>query len=216
MNQAEDRAHRIGQQNSVNIYYLYGKNTVDDVIFHILSFKSEVVSDALDGKLTDYKIKHQEKDDFVEKIQTLKESGHLNPVVASLPQEQPLENYFNRANDFVKRIKKSTSKRRKKLKQMFVDEEDIEDDDEEYDSEDGANFTSEDEIIIPNRKKEEIKVGTEESSDNVEILKQLAIKKDSQKDKKKQASRTKKDTKKEGSKKIGEKRVAPPIQFKYI
>jgi SWI/SNF-related matrix-associated actin-dependent regulator 1 of chromatin subfamily A len=40
MNQAEDRAHRIGQQNSVNVYYLYGRETLDDLIFQILSEKS--------------------------------------------------------------------------------------------------------------------------------------------------------------------------------
>jgi SWI/SNF-related matrix-associated actin-dependent regulator of chromatin subfamily A-like protein 1 len=52
MTQAEDRAHRIGQQNSVNIYYMHGPDTVDDLIFQILAEKSEVVSDALDGKIT--------------------------------------------------------------------------------------------------------------------------------------------------------------------
>ena len=57
MTQAEDRAHRIGQQNSVNIYYMHGPETVDDLIFSILSEKSQVVSDALDGKISEYHIR---------------------------------------------------------------------------------------------------------------------------------------------------------------
>jgi SWI/SNF-related matrix-associated actin-dependent regulator 1 of chromatin subfamily A len=37
MNQAEDRAHRIGQKNCVNIYYLHGRATLDDLIFDLLN-----------------------------------------------------------------------------------------------------------------------------------------------------------------------------------
>ena len=56
LNQAEDRAHRISQQNSVNVYYLYGPRTVDDIIFNIIDLKTEVVTDALDGKPINYDI----------------------------------------------------------------------------------------------------------------------------------------------------------------
>ena len=36
MIQAEDRAHRIGQKQNVNIYYLHGSGTVDDVLFNMI------------------------------------------------------------------------------------------------------------------------------------------------------------------------------------
>ena len=49
MQQAEDRAHRIGQQNSVNIYYLYGPGTLDDGVFQMLSKKNNLISHSLDG-----------------------------------------------------------------------------------------------------------------------------------------------------------------------
>ncbi|CAI2378561.1 unnamed protein product [Moneuplotes crassus] len=50
MVQAEDRAHRIGQVNTVNVYYLVARNTVDDMIYPRLKLKSTVISSALDGK----------------------------------------------------------------------------------------------------------------------------------------------------------------------
>lgn len=49
MIQAEDRAHRIGQQQCVSIYYLYGEDTLDSLIYPRLRLKSEVVSSVVDG-----------------------------------------------------------------------------------------------------------------------------------------------------------------------
>ena len=56
MSQAEDRAHRIGQSDSVNVYYLHGAGTLDDHIFKMISSKSEIISDTLDGKQDAYDI----------------------------------------------------------------------------------------------------------------------------------------------------------------
>ena len=50
MNQAEDRAHRIGQKNCVNIYYMHGRSTLDDLIFDLLNQKSLVTTDITDGR----------------------------------------------------------------------------------------------------------------------------------------------------------------------
>ncbi|XP_031566922.1 DNA annealing helicase and endonuclease ZRANB3-like [Actinia tenebrosa] len=51
MMQAEDRAHRIGQVNAVNVHYLVGKGTLDEVLWGMLRKKIYVTSSALDGKL---------------------------------------------------------------------------------------------------------------------------------------------------------------------
>jgi len=40
--QCEDRVHRIGQKNSVNIYYLLGENTIDQILWPMLKRKIEV------------------------------------------------------------------------------------------------------------------------------------------------------------------------------
>ncbi|EPS71202.1 hypothetical protein M569_03554, partial [Genlisea aurea] len=49
MIQAEDRAHRIGQRSSVNIYYLLGNATVDDIIWDVIQNKLDNLGQMLDG-----------------------------------------------------------------------------------------------------------------------------------------------------------------------
>eukprot|EP00475_Leptophrys_vorax_P008258 TRINITY_DN15314_c0_g1_i2.p1 TRINITY_DN15314_c0_g1~~TRINITY_DN15314_c0_g1_i2.p1 ORF type:complete len:319 (+),score=39.81 TRINITY_DN15314_c0_g1_i2:73-957(+) len=48
--QAEDRAHRIGQENSVNIYYLHAPETVDDLIWSVVQHKLENLGQVMDGE----------------------------------------------------------------------------------------------------------------------------------------------------------------------
>lgn len=60
MVQAEDRCHRIGQNKSVNVYYCYGENTVDGMIYPRLKLKSEVFANILDGKQTEFNIENDE------------------------------------------------------------------------------------------------------------------------------------------------------------
>jgi len=66
MVQAEDRAHRIGQVQSVNVYYLFGENTVDAMIYPRLKLKSEVFASILDGKKTEFKIDGEDPQDKIE------------------------------------------------------------------------------------------------------------------------------------------------------
>lgn len=60
MVQAEDRCHRIGQVNSVNVYYLFGEETVDAMIYPRLKLKSEVFASVLDGKRTEFTVENDE------------------------------------------------------------------------------------------------------------------------------------------------------------
>jgi len=62
MIQAEDRAHRIGQEhNSVNVHYLIGRDTVDDIIFPKLEDKFTVVSNTLDAKKLNMEMQNVQK-----------------------------------------------------------------------------------------------------------------------------------------------------------
>jgi superfamily II DNA or RNA helicase len=49
LEQAEDRLHRMGQENSVSVWYARIKDTIDDDIFAMLDHKRAVIGGAVDG-----------------------------------------------------------------------------------------------------------------------------------------------------------------------
>ncbi len=49
-NQAMDRAHRIGQTGTVNVYYYIAKGTIEEDIMEVLESKKEIMNQILDGK----------------------------------------------------------------------------------------------------------------------------------------------------------------------
>jgi len=72
LQQAEDRCHRIGQKDSVNVYYLLAEGTIEEKIARLLDSKRRVLDKVLDGEETNedslisqliesYKNKEEEK-----------------------------------------------------------------------------------------------------------------------------------------------------------
>jgi SNF2 family DNA or RNA helicase len=59
--QAEDRCHRIGQENSVNAWYLLAENTIDQDIHDLIEEKRMVVDEATDGSVAKKLIERMKK-----------------------------------------------------------------------------------------------------------------------------------------------------------
>ncbi|XP_031285770.1 SWI/SNF-related matrix-associated actin-dependent regulator of chromatin subfamily A-like protein 1 isoform X1 [Pistacia vera] len=84
--QAEDRAHRIGQVSSVNIYYLLANDTVDDIIWDVVQSKLENLGQMLDGhenvlevsasQLKSSPAKQKTLDSFLKRCNSVGDSEH--------------------------------------------------------------------------------------------------------------------------------------------
>ena len=91
----------------------------------MLNHKSEVITDALDGKAKDLQISRTSKQKCIEEVNDRKEKGQLNPVIVNRKKEGTLDQFLTKNKDFVKRSKTPKPKKSNKIQT-----EEIEDDSE--------------------------------------------------------------------------------------
>lgn len=108
--QAEDRAHRIGQDhNCVNVHYLFGKDTIDERIFPELEKKFMVVSNALDARAMNLDVKNVLKG---EKGEIKRKTIHSNKKEVSSDNKDLSYLSNNKGKILAYMVKKSDLKRK--------------------------------------------------------------------------------------------------------
>ncbi|KAK8592589.1 hypothetical protein V6N13_063162 [Hibiscus sabdariffa] len=80
--QAEDRAHRIGQASSVNIYYLLANDTVDDIIWDVVQHKLENLGQMLDGHENTLEVSNSQE------VKSPMKQKNLDPIQQGSPGKQ--------------------------------------------------------------------------------------------------------------------------------
>ncbi|KAK9934161.1 hypothetical protein M0R45_021313 [Rubus argutus] len=98
--QAEDRAHRIGQVSSVNVYYLLANDTVDDIIWDVVQSKLENLGQMLDGHENSLEVSASQPRSSPAKQKTL---DSFLKISTSQPQISPgkqktLDSFLKRCN----------------------------------------------------------------------------------------------------------------------
>lgn len=87
--QAEDRAHRIGQVSSVNVYYLLANDTVDDIIWDVVQNKLENLGQMLDGEENVMEVSGKEEN----------KSGVAKQCGSSPSKQKTIDSFMNRCSN---------------------------------------------------------------------------------------------------------------------
>ncbi|KAG9459981.1 hypothetical protein H6P81_004489 [Aristolochia fimbriata] len=94
--QAEDRARRIGQASSVNVYYLLANDTVDDILWDVVQNKTGNLGQMLDGYDNTLEVSSAQ----MGKQETLDSSAQMS---SSSPKQGTLDSFLKRCDSIRKR-----------------------------------------------------------------------------------------------------------------
>lgn len=105
--QAEDRAHRIGQVSSVNVYYLLANDTVDDIIWDVIQNKLDNLGQMLDGRENSLHVSVSQQYNSPLKASINQTGSSPLKASGSQPGSSPLKQ--KKLDFFLKRCNNSTS-----------------------------------------------------------------------------------------------------------
>lgn len=200
MIQAEDRAHRIGQEHEcVNIHYLYGPDTIDEVLFKMLNQKQNIFSNTLDNMVKNMEVKNTYKkvgdfekgrDDLEININNKKlivtESGNKNMTLNNFvfakksqkEKEKDTNSYINESS--INNINLHKNQIRKSIDDIEGKNDDINNNDIDADTEE-IKTNAYDDISNPFMKEKKEDINIEEDNEQTKIKNNTINKKTSRK-----------------------------------
>lgn len=109
--QAEDRVHRIGQKNNVDIKYLIGKETLDEYIWKSIKNKLGIVGQTLDNENNKWDLSKEEfnsKQTTLDKFfKTMEQKEEIEEVEEDAPKEKKKRKIELKETKTVKKPKES-------------------------------------------------------------------------------------------------------------
>ena len=107
--QAEDRCHRIGQNDSVNVYYLIAKDTIDSYMYDIIKSKLNITEQAISSGGNKELIKTDENiiNQLLDKM--AEENEQIKKVQEQKKKDDELYNEIKQYEDDIKSVLKSLS-----------------------------------------------------------------------------------------------------------
>lgn len=124
--QAEDRCHRIGQTNAVQIHYLIAMDSIDEILWTCLQRKIIVTTATLNGKISNLPVDSEDKNSLLSAVEAWVPVAIEKDVVDNLfekkPEHEDIRTFFTPGGK--KRLKK-----RKKIQSIVLMDDDDHDND---------------------------------------------------------------------------------------
>lgn len=158
LTQAEDRAHRYGQEREVDIHYLIAKGTIDERVWDVLETKLSVLGETFDGKASSLNL----------------DSKNVNSIDVSdnIESSSFIQYLIQKINDYEERIEESIERYDIRTKIRNEGREELEINEKKSQKRKTYDCSNENNLKITESKKPKYDtIDSKEDVDNLEILK---------------------------------------------